>query len=191
MSDETQAQPPVDPTPPVDVSALLSAAFQGSQFSDAMKAQFTEVFSASMKQQIEFAREQAKLEAQRQIAEYQAQQAIASFAQHVTTATLNRPHALPLEADRVAKFMSGLQPAQRQEAQALFEQILTAGLVSFEEYGSEHGEEEKDAIQAYNDALAEELKHNPRSVAIANLMRTQPALVAAYNEARNAKKGGR
>jgi hypothetical protein len=185
--------PPVTPpaaspvVPPVALSAPDSPIFQAQ-----MQAALTQM-QAQYEAQARSALESAQLQFERWKSEQAAQQEIAQFAQHVTSATLQRPYALPLDADRISKFMASIPADARKEARLLFEQVLSAGLVSFEELGSQGaGKDTPNPIEAYEEALAEEIKLTGiRSQAIANLMRKQPEIVSAYNAARNTKKGGR
>ncbi len=188
--------PPVAPTPPPAAPAQPPVALAAPSDSPIFQAQMQAALSqmqAQYEAQAQRALESAQLQFERWKSEQAAQQEIAQFAQHVTSATLQRPYALPLDADRVSKFMASIPAEARKEARAIFEQVLSAGLVSFEELGSQGaGMEEVNPIQAYENALAAEIKlSGVRSQAITNLMRKQPDVVAAYNQARAAKKGGR
>jgi hypothetical protein len=191
---ETPVAPPViappatsPVVPPVALSAPDSPIFQAQ-----MQAALTQM-QAQYEAQARSALESAQLQFERWKSEQAASQEIAQFAQHVTSATLQRPYALPLDADRISKFMASIPADARKEARLLFEQILSAGLVSFEELGSQgEGKDAPNPIEAYEEALAAEIKLTGiRSQAIANLMRKQPEIVSAYNAARNTKKGGR
>lgn len=130
------AQVDATPSPPPDIGAILSAAIQGGQFTEAMTERFTAMFTQQMQSQIAYAQQQAEAAAARKIAEFQAQQQIQQYAQHATTPTLQRQYALPVEASAMTTFLFGLSPAQQSQARALFDRILDAGLVSFEEIGS-------------------------------------------------------
>lgn len=190
MPDEATVTTPAE-APPADLSAMVATAFQAANISGAMTEQFTALFSAQLQSQIAAAREQAKLEAQRQIAEFQARQSIASFAQHVTTPTLARPHALPLEAARVEAFLISLSAAQRPEAQAILSAVLDSGLVSFDELGAQGDDKNQpSAIERYEAALTAKLAQGlSRSAALSAINREQPALVNEYNAEK--AKGGR
>lgn len=69
-------------------------------------------------------------------AEQKQRQDVSTYVQHVISATLNRPYALPVEATALESFLLSLNADQRTGAQTLFNRILDAGLVSFEEIGS-------------------------------------------------------
>lgn len=195
MADETLeavVTPPVVP-PTTTTAAPAVSAPDSPIFQAQMQAALSQM-QAQYELQAQRALESAQLQFERWKTEQAQQTDIAQFSQHVTAATLQRPYALPLDADRVSKFMTMIPTEARKEARAIFEQVLTAGLVSFEELGSQGaGKGDVDAVQAYEDALAAELKLNPvKSVALTNLQKKQPSIVAAYNEARaTAKKGGR
>ena len=195
------AAPPTNGTPPAqsapaaenpiapDLAALITQL--ASQSSARSSEQLTAMLQAQIEQQFALATQQAEAAAARKIMEFQAQQQITAFAQDLTTPTLKRQHALPLDTQRVVTFLSGLSAESRKEAQALFTQVLDSGLLSFEEFGSAGAGQDDNPIQQYEDALAQALKVNPvRSVAISNLQKQRPDLVAAYNAAMS-KKGGR
>lgn len=189
---EAVVTPPVVP-PTTTTAAPAVSAPDSPIFQAQMQAALSQM-QAQYELQAQRALESAQLQFERWKTEQAQQTEIAQFSQHVTAATLQRPYALPLDADRVAKFMAMIPAEARKEARAIFEQVLTAGLVSFEELGSQGaGAGDVDAVQAYEDALAAELKLNPvKSVALTNLQKKQPKIVAAYNEARaTAKKGAR
>jgi hypothetical protein len=192
------AEPEITPPPVGDVQPPAPAAFVAPPPSGGDGAIFQAQMDAALRQmqaqyeaQASQALQSAQLQFERWKVELAATQEIAQFAQHVTTPTMQRPYALPLDGAAVVKFMTGLGAEARKDAKALFESILTSGLVSFEEIGSSGaGAGDIDAVQAYEDALSAELKINSvRSVALSNLRRKQPAIVAAYNEARASKKG--
>jgi hypothetical protein len=194
--DDPQVDPVVPPvvapvTPPV-VPPIALGAPDSPIFQAQMQAALSQM-QAQYEAQAQQALQSAQLQFERWKSEQAASQEIAQFAQHVTSATLQRPYALPLDADRISKFMASIPADARKEARLLFEQILSAGLVSFEELGSQGaGKDTPNPIEAYEEALAEEIKLTGiRSQAIANLMRKQPEIVSAYNAARNTKKGGR
>lgn len=191
MPDEAVVTSPTT-EPATDVAALIASAFQSANLSGAMTESFRSLFTQQMQAQIDAARDQARLEAQRSIAEFQAQQQIASFAQHITTPTLSRPTALPLEATRIEKFLFSLSGDSRKEGQAILEHILTAGLVSFSELGATgDATQESSAIERYEEAVATEIKNGAksRSAALSAVQRAHPDLVAAYNTER--AKGGK
>lgn len=190
MPDEATVTTPAE-APPADMSAVVAAAFQTANIGEAMKGQFKDLIAAQMQAEIAAVKEQARLEAQREIAEFQARQSIASFAQHVTTPTLARPHALPLDAARVEKFLISLSAAQRPEAQAILSAVLDSGLVSFDELGAQGDDKNQpSAIERYEAALTAKLAQGlSRSAALSAINREQPSLAAEYNAER--AKGGR
>lgn len=198
MSEETLPTPAPAVAPPpaavvADVAPELSALIAqltrgvGQQSTE----QMTALFSAEIERQFKFATQQAEAAAARKFAEFQAQRDVLAFAQDATSATVRRPYGLPLDTQRLATFLTGLNGDQRKEAQALLTQIVDTGLLSFEEIGSEGaGKDEEDPIEAYRAALAKELSVNPaQSLALQSLQSKHPAIVAAYNVARS--KGGR
>ena len=103
---EEQGQPALPPIqPPTFNAADPAVAAQVNAVVAQMTAQF--------EQQRQIVLEQAQAQFQRQLAEMQAQQTIQTYAQHITTPTMQRQHALPLEASAVASFLSGLNATQR------------------------------------------------------------------------------
>lgn len=191
MSDEEQTAPPPAP----DFSALLAQAFQGGQLTESITARFTEQFTVQMQQQIEYARQQAEAAASRQIAEFQARQQIETYAQHITTPTLKRQHALPGQPSTYSAFLMGLNGEQRKTAQAIFDTILTSGLVSFEEIGSEgDAPPEQSAQEQFEDAvLAKVANGMTRLAAMQAVQNEKPELYNAYRQEGRApvRKGGR
>jgi ClpP class serine protease len=208
MSDDprTPEAPPVDPpAPPAppDFAAMFAAAMQGGQFTEQMTARFTAMFTEQMQTQIAYAQQQAEAATARKIAEFQAQQAIQQYAQHATTPTLQRQHALPIEAQALSTFLSSLNATQRKDAQGLFDRILDAGLVSFEEIGSQaEGAEEQSAKEQFDAAVQAKVSGGmSRLNAMQAVAKEQPALYTAYQAESAparvapprpaAKKGGR
>jgi ClpP class serine protease len=100
---EAPALPPI--TPPTFNAADPAVTAQVNAVVAQMTAQF--------EQQRTIVLEQAQAQFQRQMAEMQAQQQIQTYAQHATTATLQRQHALPIEADALTSFLSSLNAGQR------------------------------------------------------------------------------
>ena len=71
------------------------------------------------------------------MADLKRQQHIADFAQRVTGGTDDVPRAIPVKAEDVDKFLSGLTDGQRQAAEAILGAIVDQGLTEFGEVG--HG----------------------------------------------------
>jgi hypothetical protein len=166
MSEEVLTTPPV--LPPADMSAEVQAAF----------AQMRSDYERQLLQMVETERAnfQRQLEADRTASQ------IAQFAQHITTPTIQRQHALPLEADAVTAFLSSLSASQRDDAKKLFSRILDAGLVSFEEIGSSaEGGAEPSAKERFEAAVAAKVATGmSRFNAITAIGKEQPALYAEY-----------
>jgi hypothetical protein len=151
---------------------------------NAVVAQMTAQFEA----QRQVVLEQAQAQFQRQLAEMQARQQIDTYAQHVTTPTMQRQHALPFEAGAVSAFLSSLSASQRQTAIGLFDRILDAGLVSFEEIGGAGaGDDNASAAEQWSALVNAKVALGMSRVnAIQAAMKEQPDLYAAQT-----KKGGR
>jgi hypothetical protein len=193
---ETQAPPqeqapPVSPTPPTpppaaspDLVAMFAQMIGDSQQHGV--EQLRTMYQQHLQSQMAEMQRQAQDAAARQIAQFQAEQRITALAQHMTNPTLQRQHALPLEADRLSKFLIGLSQDQRTEATAIFERILTAGLVSFEEIGARGGDENApDPIEQYEAAVAAKIKGGmARTTAVSAVLLEQPTLASAYQAAR-------
>ena len=186
---EEQGQPALPPIqPPTFNAADPAVAAQVNAVVAQMTAQF--------EQQRQIVLEQAQAQFQRQLAEMQAQQTIQTYAQHITTPTMQRQHALPLEASAVVSFLSGLNASQRTSAQGLFDRILDAGLVSFEEIGSAGEGGERDVAAEWNAAVQAKVGTGmARSAAIEAVKQANPALYSAYNASgatiSRSRKGGR
>ncbi len=146
--------------------------------------------TAQFEQQRQIVLEQAQAQFQRQMAEMQAQQQISTYAQHATTATMQRQHGIPFEASAITSFLSSLKVAQGATAQGLFDRILDAGLVSFEEIGSEGGDDPRAAVERWDAAILAKVGGGmARSAAITAVMKEQPELYREYSA--QGKKGGR
>jgi hypothetical protein len=128
--------------------------------------------------------EQARAEFQRQLQAEREQYALVTYAQHVTTATFQRQHALPIEADALTAFLAGLSTAQRETAQGLFNRILDAGLVSFEEIGNGSDAPEAPSVAAQFEAAvqAKVAGGMSRYAAIQAIGKEKPELYTAYRQ---------
>lgn len=191
MVDDTEelAPPALPPLQPPTFNAADPAV--AAQV-NAVVAQMTAQFEA----QRQIVLEQAQAQFQRQLAEMQAQQTIQTYAQHITTPTMQRQHALPLEASAVVSFLSGLNATQRTSAQGLFDRILDAGLVSFEEIGSSGEGGERDVAAEWHAAVQAKVALGmAQSSAIEAVKRENVALYDAYNASgatiTRSRKGGR
>lgn len=194
MADETVVEAPPAPSPPVDAAALAQqiAAFN---LPKEMAGQIAGMVRESVMAQFATVQAQAEAQTRAEIARFQREQQICTLSQHMTTPTMQRQHALPFEASRLSAFLNGLSETQRTEAIALFDHVLTAGLISFEEIGNAREGEDRDAP----DAVFAEVER-VKTAKIDGGMTTSAALSAAiavvgkerYNAARTAqKKGGR
>lgn len=195
MPEEQIVTPPpaADPTPPpAELSAEQIAAALASAN---LPAQFSADIGALVRQQVQAqlatVRAQAEQEARAEIARFQAAQRVAQFAQHVTTPTTDRAAALPVPTERVERFLLSLAGEARTEAMALFDAILEAGLVTFEEYGSQgDGGDGPTATQQYEEAVQYHIGNGKtRSAALSAVNRAQPELMRAYNAEQATRKG--
>jgi hypothetical protein len=134
--------------------------------------------------------QEAEARFERRMQELQAKQQVESYAQHITTPTLTRQHALPGQASAYGAFLLSLSASQRTAAMGLFDNILASGLVSFEELGSA-GEAKGEASpkEQYTAAVNAKIAGGlSKLAAIQAVAKEQPALFAAQSEP---KKGGR
>jgi signal peptide peptidase SppA len=180
----------LSPFPPLSLTDSTEAQAQLRAYAAEMRTQFSE----ERKRLLAEAQEQVRREIAIEIAEERAQQAITRYAQDVTTATLHRSYALPLDTERLVKHLTSLNASQRTEAQALFDHILTAGLINFEEIGSSaEAEIERSAIERYEEAVNAKVAGGmTRYAAISAIRADKPDLVEEYNAAKaGSKKGGR
>lgn len=172
------------PAPPPVNDAVVNAQVQ------AYVSQLQKQYEAAQQS----AMERAQMEFERKLAEMQARQQIESYAQHVTTPTLSRQHALPGEAGLYSAFLMSLNGDQRKAATGIFDTILASGLVSFEEIGSGQAGDSRSDHEAVLDR-AEKIKAEK----VQSGMSASAALTAAinavgkdaYNAARAATKGGK
>lgn len=134
--------------------------------------------------------QEAEARFERRMQELQAKQQVESYAQHITTPTLTRQHALPGQASAYSSFLLSLGATQRTAAMGLFDAILATGLVSFEELGSAgEGKGEASPKDQYEAAVNAKVALGMGKLdAIKAVAKEQPALFAAQSEP---KKGGR
>lgn len=194
MSDKPQTPQPETPVqaqdatphaPPIDDPVLAARV-------NDYKAQMLAQFQAQQQALMEQAREQAQLEFAKWQADMRRQQAISAYVQDATTPKFDRPHALPFESDAFTAFLGSLNAEQYKAATGFFDKVLTAGLVNFEEIGSNaDGESSRDTAEAWNAAIDAKTRGGmSKSAAISAVRKEQPELAAAYS-ALGTKKGGR
>lgn len=188
---ETSAAPP---PPETAAAALIQQQLAQLNLSGDMARNITEMVRSSVMAQFEQVKLQAEQQARAEIARFQREQEIVQLAQHMTTPTLQRQHALPFEAERLGKFLNSLSDAQRSEARALFDHILASGLVSFEEIGSGNAGDSRTDHEAVI-ARVESIKADKMAGGMSASAALNAAIVAVgkaeYNAARAATKGGR
>lgn len=190
MSDapEQVAAPTPAPAAPPAEPAALSAEARAEIRRELEREKETErqLYRAAL----EAERAAIRAEFQREMELERVQLQVAQFCQHATTATLTRSYALPTKPDRLSRFLLSLSAPQRAEATAIFQHILDAGLVSFEEIGAEGaGGDEKSATQQYEELVAQHVALGmKKSEALAKVAREFPAVVAAYNAERAGRK---
>jgi hypothetical protein len=186
MADEIQEGIEASALPPIVPPTFNAADPAVTAQVNAVVAQMT----AQFEQQRQIVLEQAQAQFQRQLAEMQAQQQISSYAQHATTPTLQRQHALPIEAGALTSFLSSLSATQRTAATGLFDRILDAGLVSFEEIGSQQdGPAEQSAQEQYDAAVQAKMAGGmARLAAMQAVAKEQPNLYASY-QAESSRRG--
>lgn len=189
MSDQDQALEQLLQAPIPDAPAVADTAMQAQI--NAYVAQMEARFKAQ--QEAAFAKAQSEFE--RRIGEMERRREIESYAQHVTTPTLDRPHALPGTAEQYTTFLASLNAEQRTAAKGLFDAILAGGLVSFEELGSDgDAAPEKSAQEQFEAAVTTKVSTGlSRLSAIQAVGKEQPDLYARYqaeSSRRGARKGG-
>lgn len=173
IQDAPETTPAVAPAlPPVNDAAMQA---QINAYVAQMEARF------KAQQDAAFARAQQEFE--RRIVEMEQQRQIEAYAQHITTPTLTRPHALPGHADDWARALRALSAEQRKVWQPLLDTILSSGLVSFEEIGSAgEGETEQDARARYQALVNAKVDAGmARVAAIKAVNREHPDLYAAQS----------
>lgn len=181
---DVQAVDPPATLPPLALPPVNDAAMQ------AQINAYTQQMEARYQANNEAAFQRAQQEFERRISEMEARRQIESYAQNATAATLTRQHALPLEAETLTAFLSSLSASQRTAATGLFDRVLDAGLVSFEEIGSSADGDARDAAERWDAAVTAKVATGmARSAAISAVMKQQPDLYREYSAA--GKKGGR
>lgn len=180
MPDIIQSAP--EPTAAVDVE--LSASEQ------AKIDRLVALREAEWKQREQLILQEAEARFERRMADERARRDIESYAQHITTPTLARPHALPGQTATYAAFLSSLSSEQRKAAQGLFDGILAAGLVSYAEIGSSgEGPGAGDTASEWAALVSAKVQAGmTRTAAIAAAARENPDLYAAQSAP---KKGGK
>lgn len=198
MSDDPdvapQAAPDLPPLPaPVGDDPIVAQ--QVAAYAAQIQAQFRAQHETVLRQ----AQEQALAQFERWKAEQAAQQAILTFAQHVTTATIDRPHALAYTSEQVAAILTGLSGEKRQAVQQFMTDVVEGkALIAFDALGGQGegaDDDAPDAIRArWSKAIADRTARGlSRSAAIVAVRRDDPGLYEAYNalSALSARKGGR
>lgn len=174
------------PMPSLDAAAQTQLEAVGRQMQAAMQRQL----EAQYKQMAERAEQEALQRFTRWQAEQEQAASIRAFAQHVTTPTIDRRHALPFSADQIVAVMQALPAANRGAVRELLEGVLSAGLVPFERVGADGaGEDDRDPAEEYEAlVLAKMDKGMSRFEALRAVNRERPAL---YQAQQSAKKGRR
>lgn len=178
MSDETPQQPEL----PSDAGAqAVTQALAG--IGEQLTARQMEMLQTQWTALQTQANQRAEEMFNRWQAEQKQRQDVSTYVQHVISATLNRPYALPVEAVALEGFLLSLNADQRTSAQALFNRILDAGLVSFEEIGSAgDGGDEPTAKEAFDAAVLAKVSTGlTRLQAIEAVRKDQPAIYEAYH----------
>lgn len=186
-----QATPDLPPLPaPVGDDPIVAQ--QVAAYAAQIQAQFRAQHETVLRQ----AQEQALAQFERWKAEQAAQQAILTFAQHVTTATIDRPHALAYTSEQVAAILTGLSGEKRQAVQQFMTDVVEGkALIAFDALGGQGegaDDDAPDAIRArWSKAIADRTARGlSQSAAIVAVRRDDPGLYEAYN-ALGARKGGR
>lgn len=171
-----------DPTvraPSVEAGALPEPVINDAAMQAQMNAYVAQLEARYASQQ-EQAFQRAQLEFDRRISEMEQRRQIESYAQHITTPTMSRQHALPGQAETYVAFLASLSGDSRKAAMSLFDGILTSGLVSFEEIGAS-GEAQAVDARAEFQALVDAKVANgmARTAAIQAVSKARPELYAA------------
>ena len=188
--------PPAPTTPPApgdaatpDMAQMFARMFADAGITQQMRDGYVEL----ARQQIEMAREQARLEAQREIAEFQARQQLMAFAQHVTTATLQRRQSLALTPDQVVSLLGDTPaPVRERWRQFMADVVEGRAVIAAEPVGADgEGREGTDPAEAFDAQVqAYAAQGMSRSAAIEAVRRNHPAIYTAYNNA-GRRRGGR
>jgi len=187
MSDTTHtSDTPNEAARPATEDAAIQAAAQAFVgMEEQLTARQMELMQARFTAMQQEANRRAEDMFNRWIVEQEQRQKVTAYAQHVTTATFNRPYALPIEAATLETFLLGLNTDQRTSAQGLFNRILDAGLISFEEVGSQGGADEREvsAKEAFDAAVTAKMTSGglTRMQAMDAVRRDQPDVYEAYH----------
>jgi len=111
-----------------------------ADLSAAREAMFTSMRSA-LESEFKRAQEQAGTILANMVAEIKLQGHIAELSQRLTQGSDETPSALPVTRERLEKFLTSLNAAQRAEAESIFTETVKSGLVNFSEVG--HGKNPK------------------------------------------------
>jgi ClpP class serine protease len=177
-----QTPPGAVPVPPTvdDPAAQAQIAAYARQMQEQLRSQH----QAYMEQ----AQQQARAEFERWKAEQARSQAIMSFAQHITTPTLERPHAVAYTADQIVGLLSGLTDDKRQAVEQVLRDAVDGALtVAFNRIGATGASTTPDEAAQWRDLVAQhEGRGLGRTAAIQAAMHANPALYRAQS----APKGG-
>lgn len=181
--EETPQAPPVEPPAPPQFTAA----------DPAVQAQINDVVAqmrAEQAAQRALVLEEARAQFAREMAEERARSAIQTYAQHVTTPTLQRPHALPFTSAEMATLLTETPAAPRAKWQAFIDKILADGFVDFSEYGSVgEGIGEQSTKEQFDAAVLAKMQGGMSKLnAMQAVGREQPELYRAY-QAESSKRG--
>ena len=176
------------PAPPLNLSDDPVAQQQLVAYQAQMAAYMREQHQQIMQQ----AQQQAQMEFERWRAAQAAEQAIAAFAQHATTPTIERPHALAYSVEQVTALLSGLSTDKRAAVQTLITDILDGkALVAYDAIGAPGNGNEDVAGQWQASVATFTAQGLSQSAAIQAAQRANPTLYQKYNALGKQRKGGR
>jgi ClpP class serine protease len=185
MADEPTTN---DGAPPISEEMQAQIAAQAlSNAGEQLTATQLEMMQAQFAQMQEAANRKAEQMFVRWQSEQEQRQKMTIWAQNATTATMHRQHALSCTADELISLLAETPAGPRAKWQALLDNTLTTGFVSFEEIGSSgDGESTRDAKAEWDQKVnAKVASGMARSKAIEAVMKSDPELYNTY------KTGGR
>jgi hypothetical protein len=121
---------------------------------EGLRTQLHAEMETAMRQELDRTREMAGRMFNSTLAELHETRRVADFSQSLTDGKIGAM-GLPMQSDRVEKFLLSLNTNQRKEAEGLFAEIVKTGLIDFSEMG--HGKESKQK-PALPEPIAEKLR---------------------------------
>lgn len=143
-------------------SAALEALVDMRQVQTTVEAEFQKALESQLGQTIEGLKTRSQAIIGQRIAELQEEQRLADFCRRATDGALANGRALPIKYERLEGFLKGLPMSARREAEAMFADILTSGVVDFKAQGVGQWKKE---LKHLPDVIANDLRSGKLNIA--------------------------